>query len=199
MENYPYIAFVPGRKTLMRRLGAQKADLSVQLEDDINSYIKKAQAIFSVRGRAEVFGIRHAAADKIILEGHEIVSPMLSRLLGGSEKVYLMCTTIPKKDVEKIHEAMGDGEGLKALVLDAYASEYVDGALDVIMDKKNMMLKRMGQKLTKRRFSAGYGDLDIRYQKVFYDLLQMQTLDVEMNEKYLLIPEKSVIAIAGVE
>jgi cobalamin-dependent methionine synthase I len=84
-------------------------------------------------------------------------------------------------------------------VFDAYASEYVDGVLDVIIARKNEALRRTGQKLTKHRFSPGYGDLDISYQKVFYDLLDMQTLDVTINENYLLSPEKSVIAIAGVE
>jgi cobalamin-dependent methionine synthase I len=39
----------------------------------------------------------------------------------------------------------------------------------------------------------------LSYQKVFYDLLDMQTLEVDINENYLLSPEKSVIAVAGVE
>jgi cobalamin-dependent methionine synthase I len=75
----------------------------------------------------------------------------------------------------------------------------VDGTLDVIVARKNEALRRTGQALTKRRFSPGYGDLDLKFQKVFYDLLSMQTLDVTINENYLLSPAKSVIAIAGVE
>ena len=74
-----------------------------------------------------------------------------------------------------------------------------DGALDIMMQSRNEALRRTGQALTAKRFSAGYGDLDIKYQSVFYELLQMKTLGVEINDSYLLIPEKSVIAIAGVE
>jgi hypothetical protein len=124
---------------------------------------------------------------------------MLTRLLEKSTSAYLMGASISARDVDRISQAMQAGEGLKAIVFDAYASEYVDGTLDVIIARKNEALRRTGQKLTKHRFSPGYGDLDIRYQKVFFDLLGMQTLDVSINENYLLSPEKSVIAIAGVE
>jgi hypothetical protein len=34
---------------------------------------------------------------------------------------------------------------------------------------------------------------------VFYDLLDMQTMNVSINDKCLLTPEKTVIAVAGVE
>jgi len=110
-----------------------------------------------------------------------------------------MCATIPARDVEKINTAMRNGEGLKALVYDAYASELADGALGVLMSGKNESLRRTGQRLTKRRYSAGYGDLDIKYQKLFFDMLDLNTLKVSINDKYMLSPEKSVIAVAGVE
>jgi hypothetical protein len=110
-----------------------------------------------------------------------------------------MGASIPDRDVEKIALAMRDGDGLKAIVFDAYASEYVDGTLDVIMSRKNESLRRTGQKLTRHRYSPGYGDLDLKYQKAIFELLDLSALDVTINENYLLSPEKSVIAIAGVE
>ncbi|MDD5018460.1 MAG: hypothetical protein PHO15_10205 [Eubacteriales bacterium] len=198
MENYPYIPFVPDIKTVLKRMGSHKADFSAGLESEINSYYKMAGSAFSVAGRADIYGIQHISEDAFLLNGQTVESALLSRLLGASDRIYLMCAAIPQRDVDKISGAMESGRGLLALVLDAYASEYVDGALDVIMGRKNAMLKRTGEKLTKRRFSAGYGDLDLNYQKVFYDLLDMQSLGVKINDKFLMAPEKSVIAIAGV-
>ena len=199
MDVFPYLPFVPDKKTVLRRLGSQKAAFPVDLDSSIDSLLKKAQTAFSARGKAAVYPIEQCDDNGIAFEGIWVPSPMLARLLSDSTAVYLMAASIPSRDVEKISHAMQEGEGLKAIVFDAYASELVDGTLDVIVARKNEALRRTGQKLTKRRFSAGYGDLDLSFQKVFYDLLDMRTLDVIINENYLLSPEKSVIAIAGVE
>lgn len=199
MQQFAYISFVPEKKSVMRRLGAQKARFAPALAGDVDALLEKAQSAFRAAGKAAVLPVVHAGAGLVQIGGHDIESAQLARLLGSSAQAYLMCASLRRGDVEKIGAAMREGEGLKALVLDAYASEYVDGALGVIMEQKNQALRRTGQRLTRHRFSAGYGDLDIKYQKLFYDLLDMRTLDVTINDKYLLSPEKSVIAVAGVE
>lgn len=199
MEVFPYLSFVPDRKTVMRRLGSQRASLPAELSDNIDALLRQAESAFTVRAKAAVFPLEHLDSAHVSVAGAVVESAMLARLLEKSSAAYVMGASIPARDVEKISGAMRAGEGLKAIVFDAYASEYVDGVLDVIIARKNEALRRTGQKLTKHRFSPGYGDLDISYQKVFYDLLDMQTLDVTINENYLLSPEKSVIAIAGVE
>ena len=165
----------------------------------VDALLRQAESAFTVRAKAAVFPLEHLDSAHVSVAGTVVESAMLARLLEKSSAAYVMGASIPARDVEKISGAMRAGEGLKAIVFDAYASEYVDGVLDVIIARKNEALRRTGQKLTKHRFSPGYGDLDISYQKVFYDLLDMQTLDVTINENYLLSPEKSVIAIAGVE
>jgi len=199
MEVFPYLPFVPDKKTVMRRLGSQKASLPAELSDNIDALLRQAESAFTVRAKAAIFPLEHLDSAHVSIAGAVVESAMLARLLEKSSAAYVMGASIPAWDVEKISEAMLAGEGLKAIVFDAYASEYVDGALDVLIARKNEALRRTGQKLTKHRFSPGYGDLDIAYQKVFFDLLDMRTLDVTINENYLLSPEKSVIAIAGVE
>lgn len=199
MEVFPYLPFVPSKKTVMRRLGSQRAPLPAELSGEIDALLRQAESAFTVRGKAAVFPLEHLDSAHISIAGAEVESSMLARLLEKSSAVYLMGASIPAREVDRISEAMRAGEGLKAIVFDAYASEYVDGTLDVIIARKNEALRRTGQKLTKHRFSPGYGDLCITYQKVFFDLLDMQTLAVTINENYLLSPEKSVIAIAGVE
>ena len=167
MENYPIIPYVLEKKTVIRRMGAVKADFSDSLEQDIDTHLKQARALFTVRGRANLYDISKIGAGSFLLASHEIESALLTRMLSGSERAYLMCATIPQRAVDEIGTALEKGEGLKGIVYDAYASEFVDGALSVMMDRKNAMLKRVGQRLTKRRFSAGYGDLDITYQSSF--------------------------------
>ncbi len=199
MNNYPFIPFTPKIEIVTRRMGARKGSAGADLSEEIGEYYKKAQSAFSVRGRADTCDLKHIAEDTVEIAGHSVESRLLSKMLKNSVDAYLMCATIPKRDVERINEAIEKGRGLMALVYDAYASELADGALDIMMRGKNEALRRTGQKLTVKRFSAGYGDLDIKYQGVFYRMLDMKTLGVEINDSFLLIPEKSVIAIAGVE
>jgi hypothetical protein len=183
----------------MRRLGSQKAVFPAELDLEIDAYIKSAESLFTVKGKAVAIPTCVSAEGILYINGTVIESKQLAKLLSSSGEAYLMCASIPRREVDKINAAIQKGEGLKALVYDAYASEFVDGALDVIIARKNAALKRTGRHLTHHRFSAGYGDLDIKYQKVFFDMLEMGTLDVVLNEQFLLSPEKSVIAVAGVE
>lgn len=199
MEEFPYISFVPDKKTIMRRLGSQKATFPAGLDADIDALISKARSVFFARGRAKGCSLRRIGEDIVEIDSCPVESQLLCRMLKDSSSVYLMCTTIPQRYVEEISIALRNSEGLKAIVFDAYASECVDGALGAIMERKNAALMRTGQKLTKHRFSAGYGDLDIRWQKNFFDMLDMGSLSVVINEQFLLSPEKSVIAVAGVE
>ena len=199
MEEFPVISFIPDKKTILRRLGSQKATFPAGLDADIDALIAQAQSAFFARGRAKLCSLARESEDIIKMDGQAVESRLLSKMLKDSRQAYLMCATIPQRAVDGISEAIRAGEGLKAIVFDAYASECVDGALDVIMERRNAGLKRTGQHLTKRRFSAGYGDLDIHWQKIFYNMLGMETLGVHINEQYLLSPEKSVIAVAGVE
>jgi hypothetical protein len=199
MENYPYIPAVPERNSVLRRMGYKTKSSMEDVNNDTDEYLKYAGSVFAAKARAEEFDIVRSDKDKFSINGIEINSAQLAKLLKNSARAYIMCATIPQRDVDRINGAIKEGLGLKALAMDAYASEYVDGALDYLMERKNLTLKRTGQKLTKMRFRAGYGDLDIKYQKVFYELLELNSLGVSINEKYLLSPEKSVIAIAGVE
>lgn len=199
MELFSYIPFVPDRKTVMRRLGSQKAVFPAELDSEIDALLKSAKALFTVRGKALAMPSRVSDDGTLYINETLVESKQLAKLLKSSREAYLMCTSIPEREVERINEAILAGEGLRAIVYDAYASEFVDGALDVMTARKNAALKRTGQRLTRHRFSAGYGDLPIQYQKVFYDMLDMGTLGVRINEQFLLSPEKSVIAVAGVE
>lgn len=49
------------------------------------------------------------------------------------------------------------------------------------------------------RYSPGYGDLPLTNQKIIFDILNLERLGLRITERFMLVPEKSVIAIAGVE
>ncbi|MBR4376039.1 MAG: methionine synthase, partial [Spirochaetia bacterium] len=47
-------------------------------------------------------------------------------------------------------------------------------------------------------FSPGYGDFDLKNQRIFYSLLHLEQFGIHLTESYMLVPEKSVIAMTGV-
>jgi cobalamin-dependent methionine synthase I len=61
------------------------------------------------------------------------------------------------------------------------------------------MFDRQGKMLTKHRYSPGFGDLPLNYQKDIFSVLELEKFNMSITEKFMLIPEKSVIAIAGIE
>ena len=66
------------------------------------------------------------------------------------------------------------------------------------MDFINKMLRKEGKKLTEQG-SAGLWRSPLANQRLIYDLLKLERLGLKLTEKCMLIPEKSVLAIAGVE
>ena len=97
MNNYPFIPFVPDIDIVIRRMGARKGSVGAGLSREIDEYYKKAQSVFSVRGRAETYDIKHIGDEAVELTGHRIESRLLAKMLRDSGQVYLMCATIPKR------------------------------------------------------------------------------------------------------
>ncbi|OQC25694.1 MAG: Vitamin B12 dependent methionine synthase, activation domain [Deltaproteobacteria bacterium ADurb.Bin072] len=73
-----------------------------------------------------------------------------------------------------------------------------DAALDWIMDYAGQDLLRSSRRLTRKRFSAGYGDFSLENQQTMFDMLQLGEIGIRMTPAKVLIPEKSVTAVAGV-
>lgn len=68
-----------------------------------------------------------------------------------------------------------------------------------MMEFLNKMLRKEGKKLTKHRYSPGYGDLPLLNQRLIYSLLNLERLELKLTDQCMLIPEKSVLAVAGIE
>lgn len=86
-----------------------------------------------------------------------------------------------------------------AVLLDAIGSERVEALCDEFCAYLKEAKRAEGFSL-RPRFSAGYGDLPIEFQKTVFDLLDPYSrIGVSLNDSYLMTPRKSVTAIIGVE
>lgn len=119
------------------------------------------------------------------------------KLTQNSKRLVVMASTSPSSD-SLLEQAKSEGNLAKAAFIDAVASEVADAGLDWLEGLLTSRLKREGAFLT-MRFSAGYGDVPLSLQKPFFDLLELDKLSVSLNDRFMLTPQKSVIAFAGIE
>lgn len=134
-----------------------------------------------------------------LVAGISFQSKDLSVLFSGAQELLFMGVTAGRDIVETI-AAYSKGKDVTAsVVYDAVGSEMTDAALDWVTRFFSNSLRRENKGLTKRRYSAGYGDFGLKNQKTIYEVLELEKLGVSITEKFILIPEKTVTALAGIE
>lgn len=195
------ISIDPPREKIYQRLGFKKktTELSSARRKETDFFINEASSLISLKGMMLRLAIQHNDGKEIRLSGDlTFTSKKLSFFLRDCHEAVLMGATAGDAIMEAIKEKTRNDDLSVAVVYDATASEMTDTALDWIMDYVNQMLRREGKGLLSRRFSAGYADFALKNQKMIYEKLQMNKLDVTINSSFILLPEKSVTAISGI-
>lgn len=196
------VPVLPESGRVMRRLGYKKGLTILSPEDEafMEGAIREGISLCRNRGAAGRFKVTSRTPEEVALEGGvSLCSRQLSTLLAESREVLLMAGTAGREITDTVGSRMNGGDPALAVVYDAVGSQSADRVLDWIMDLYRKILLREGRRLTKHRYSPGYGDLHLRHQKPIFELLKLHRLDVTLTETLILDPEKSVIAIAGIE
>jgi len=85
-----------------------------------------------------------------------------------------------------------------ALVLDTIGSEAAEASANAL-NSYLLTLARQAKNTLTGRFSPGYGDLPLFFQKDMFRELSLDSLNIVLDKKYILFPRKTVTAILGVE
>lgn len=190
------------KSLIYTRLGYEKTNTVIEpgRKRELDKWISEAEALCKVDIVYQVAEITGIEENTVILDNNErITSSSLTALLRNSGEAVLMAATSGSFITERIEQLQQIGEMAKALVYDAAASEITDAGLDWLMGFLKQQYIREGKTLTRMRYSPGYGDLDLSNQDVFYRRLNLKGLGIELTSRYMLIPEKTVTAIAGIE
>lgn len=189
------------KNLIYTRLGYDKnrTELSALVYDEVEKLIKKAEDTLSLTGAYRIMGIAKISPPNVVLGDGTVLSGIkLSELMKDCDQALIMLATGGSKIIDLITRLQNEGKMSEAVVIDAAASEITDSVLDMVMLHVDQMLRSKGRMLTKMRFSPGYGDFDIVQQKELYRLMNGEAFDITLNEACLLLPEKSVFAIAGI-
>ena len=190
------------KERIYRRLGYKQGvtGLSAESRRQLEFAMEEALAHIHLKGAARRIPVRNKSTSGITLAGQiEFSGKKLAALLRDSEEALLMGATGGPEIMAAIAKLSSAGDLSKGVVFDAVASEVVDSALDWIAKYFDNVLRREGRRLTSRRYSAGYADFVLENQKIFFRELELDRLGVQLTESFILVPEKSVTAIAGVE
>lgn len=196
------IPVIPQQKSIMSRLGHSSRSASLNVKDQafIDKTVCLGLALCRNQGAAGRFSIERRSVEEVALTGNtRLESRRLSGMLQKSDEALFMAGTAGPEITDRITLEMESGNASAAIVLDAVASVSADMILDWIMDMFNKMLMKEGRRLTPRRFSPGFGDLPLSNQAIIFRLLDLERLQLNLNESMMLEPEKSVLAIAGIE
>ena len=86
----------------------------------------------------------------------------------------------------------------KSVIFQAIGTERVESLCDVFCEEIKEQVKSLGQNI-KPRFSPGYGDLPLDFQKEVCKVLDCQRqIGITLNKSLLMSPSKSVTAIIGI-
>ena len=205
MQHYPIffdnISVVVPYERVYRRLGYRK-DVTMILpwqKGEVKRYIAEARLLIHLQGAAIRIPIQEKGAMRIVLSNDVVFeSRQLTTFLEHCREVVLMGSTAGSDIMNAIEEDTASHHLTRGVVFDAAASETVNASLDWIMGYFNQELRRENKVLMQRRYSAGYGDFSLENQKTIHRLLELDRIGVKITASCILVPEKSVTAIAGV-
>lgn len=188
-------------QAVYRRMGYRRGltKITPGQQEEIRITMVHAADLIDLKGAAVVSPLDSTDGGKVTLVSGTIMkSTGVARMLRGSSAVLFMGATAGNRIMEEIRHETGTGNLTRAVVLDAVASEMTDKALDWISGYVGRDLMRRNMALSARRFSAGYGDFALENQKIMYDTLKLWEIGVQITDSCILVPEKSVTALAGI-
>ena len=196
------ISYIINKKDVLSLLGYKtgKTKISKEFAEKLEKIFKLTYENGKGKGIYIIRKIKDINEDKISFENTEfkLKSKNLSKLFEDSFAVIFFGITIGCWIENRITELNQDKKMNEALIYDAVGSEAVEGAANSINHFFDIEARQNRYSLTKR-YSPGYGDLDISVQKQLYNELELEKLGIKIMDTNLLIPQKTITAFIGVE
>ncbi len=184
------IGYEINQSEALRYMGAQKPNDT--LTDLLNEAVKKVRALSAPLGCFIKLPIN--ITDNSIDFGFTTVkSSDLAKNLKGCSEVFIFAATLGAKLDLELNRALLTSPSL-AVAMDAVGSAAIEGVANAI----NELLKTKAKNL-KPRFSPGYGDLDLSFQKQVVSVLDThRKIGLALTDGLMLTPTKSITAIIGI-
>lgn len=135
--------------------------------------------------------------DRVVLGGTEFISRNLAGNLRRCEAAYIFVATLGLRVDHRMKRLMALSMA-QAVVYQAVAATAIEAYCDEINEELRREAEAEGCFL-KPRYSPGYGDLSLEYQRILLNRLQAsKRIGVTLTDSLMMIPTKSVSAILGI-
>ena len=181
-------------KEALRYAGVRQADMaSIML---LNEACDKL--LPHVKGLAVYRVLDYASEENVCKIGESTVtSAKLAEAMRGAEKVIIFAATVGL-EVDRIIARQEITSAALAHMTDSLASERIESLCDALSAYLENELS--DEYVLTRRFSAGYGDLPIEFQREIFAMLTPEKyIGLTLGESLLMSPSKSVSAIIGLK
>ena len=123
----------------------------------------------------------------------KVKSSNLAMHLADCDEAYIIATTLGV-GVDRLFEKYNRILQTKAAVCDATASALIESFCDYVNEYV------VGEKDSVMRFSPGYGDFDLKYQKDILEYLDAnKKIGISLTDSLMMVPTKSITAIIGIK
>ena len=178
------------KKEIYRYLKITDPDSAVS--ELVDSCIKEVKRVISPKAVYVKSGIG-IDGDRVSLDFMELNSKKLSQYLADKNSAYVFVATLGIRADMTVNKHLKITPS-RGVVINAVCIALIEDLCDRLTGYLT------GCERSGKRFSPGYGDLKLEYQKeLLYYLDAQRTVGVTLTDKYLMLPEKSVSAIVGAD
>ena len=136
--------------------------------------------------------------DKIDFGFNTVKSSSLANRLKGLQNAIVFVATVGL-GIDRLINKYGKISPLKSLIFQSIGAERVESLIEVFVNELSENYIKSNKALTSR-FSAGYGDFSLSFQKDIFEVLNVnKNIGVTLNESLIMSPSKSVTAVIGVK
>lgn len=188
------------KREIFRYLGYRDAQPDIQIMKMVDEVIEELDKMITPKSVTRIFDCKEENGE-IFISDHvtEIVikSNDLSKNLRDCPQVILMAATLGNGP-DQLARRYGVTNMAKAAVVQSAAAEFIESYCNMLQEQIKEEQKKYG-KFLRPRFSPGYGDLSISYQKQIFEVLSVEKrIGVTLQETLLMLPTKSVTAFIGI-
>ena len=142
--------------------------------------------------------VEFVSAECVRVGGIEMISGDLSKRLCGCGEAFVFGATAGV-GVDRVIRLCEVSSALLSLACDAAGSALAEEICDRLDGELMAEAQRYGKE-TVKRFSAGYGDLSLEYQKDIVALLNTaKNIGASLTDGVMMTPSKTVTAIVGIK
>ena len=179
------------KKEILRYAGVFNAD--DQVDNLLEACINDTRDILTYKVCYDFFPVS-VNGDEVDFGFKKICSHSLALCLKECDRAIIFCATVGV-ELDRMIKRQSILSPANAVMLQALGSERVEALCDEFCRDMAEETKRE----LRPRFSPGYGDLPLEFQRDIFGILEPAYIGVSLSENLFMTPSKSVTAIIGMK